>query len=81
MQQVNIHEAKTHLSKLVEIAAASEEVVIAKAGKPIARRVPMARESAPRKKGLLKGRIKISAKFDQPLPDEAIALFEERAQP
>lgn len=81
MQQVNIHEAKTQLSKLVEIAAAGEEVVIAKSGKPIARLVPMAREFAPRKKGLLKGKIKIGAAFDQPLPDEVIALFEGRAQP
>ncbi len=81
MQQINIHEAITNLSKLVEIAAAGEEIVIAESGKPIARRVPMARKSARRKKSLLRGKVKICAKFDQPLPDEVIALFEKRAQP
>ncbi len=67
MQQVDIHEAKTHLSKLVEIAAAGEEIVIAKSGKPMAHLVPISRESAPRKKALLEGRIKINPEFDQPL--------------
>ena len=80
MQQVNIHEAKTHLSKLVEIAAAGEEIIIAKSGKPIARLVAISKESTPRKKGLLEGRIKIKPEFDQPLPDEVIDLFEGRGQ-
>jgi prevent-host-death family protein len=81
MQRVNIHEAKTHLSKLVEIAAAGEEIIIAKSGKPVARLVAISKEPTPRKKGLLEGRIEIKPEFDQPLPDEAIGLFEGRGQP
>jgi prevent-host-death family protein len=78
MPKVNIHEAKTHLSKLAEQAGAGEEIIIAKAGKPIARLVPLAQGAAKRKKGLLKGRIKTTNAFDQPLPDEVIDLFEGR---
>jgi prevent-host-death family protein len=66
MQQVDIHEAKTRLSKRVDIAAAGEEIIIAKSGKPMARLVPISRASAPRKKGLLEGRIKINPGFGQP---------------
>ena len=80
MLKVNIHEAKTHLSKLAEQAGAGEEIIIAKAGKPIARLVPLAQGAVMRKKGLLKGKIKITKDFDQPLPDEVIDLFEGRVQ-
>ena len=59
MGTVNIHEAKTQLSKLIERANAGEEVVIAKAGKPIARLVPVVPTSRARKPGALKGRIRI----------------------
>ena len=78
MQTVNIHDAKTHLSRLVDEVARGREIVIAKAGKPVARLVPLA--ARPRKKqfGLLKGRIRIPADFDAPLPDEVLALFEGR---
>jgi prevent-host-death family protein len=80
MQTVNIHHAKTHLSRLVDEAAAGREIVIARAGKPVARLVPLS--EGPRKKqfGLLKGRIRIGADFDRPLPDEVLALFEGRHQ-
>jgi len=81
MRQFNIHEAKPHFSKLVNAAAAGEEIVIAKAGKPIARLVPLAQPSRPRKKGLLEGRIKIGPEFDQPLCDAVIASFEGRIRP
>ena len=69
---VNVHQAKTHLSRLLEGVAAGGEVVIAKAGKPMARLVPLA--STPRTKtlGLLKGRIRVPDDFNAPLPDEIL---------
>jgi prevent-host-death family protein len=78
METVNIHQAKTQLSKLVERAAAGEEIVIAKAGKPVARIVPLAPASSPRKPGLLKGKIRIGKNFDDPLADSVLAAFEGR---
>ena len=65
---VNVHEAKTHLSRLVEQAAAGQETIIAKAGKPMARLVPLVADPKAKKLGLLKGRIAIAADFDAPLP-------------
>ncbi len=76
MRQINIHEAKTHLSQLVEDAARGEEIVIAKAGKPVARLLGLAAAPAPRRTGLLKGRIRIGADFDAPLPEDVFAAFE-----
>lgn len=78
METVNIHQAKTQLSKLVERAAAGEEIVIAKAGKPIARLVPLAVVVAPRKPGLLKGKMRIARNFDDPLPEDVTDAFEGR---
>ena len=76
MRTVNIHEAKTHLSRYVEQAAAGEEIVIAKAGKPIAKLVPLEAPSRqPRPLGLLKGKLKVPDDFDAPLPDEVIDSF------
>jgi prevent-host-death family protein len=75
MAVVNMHEAKTHLSRLVERAEAGEEVVIARAGKPVARLVAFVDERAPRTPGGWKGRIKIAPDFDE-LPDEIVAAFE-----
>jgi prevent-host-death family protein len=77
MTQVNIHEAKTHLSRLVEDAARGEEIVIAKAGKPIARLVALTEKKAVRKPGALKGKIRISPDFDAPLSREELALWYE----
>jgi prevent-host-death family protein len=66
MKVTNIHEAKTHFSKLVERAAAGEEIVIGKAGKPVARLVPYAAPVAPKRKpGSLKGKIRILPGFDE----------------
>ena len=78
MQTVNIHEAKTHLSRLLEQVAGGEEVIIAKAGKAIARLVPL--DAAPKKRrlGLLKGKLKVPEDFDAPLTDDDLALFEGR---
>ena len=76
MRQVNIHEAKTHLSRLVEEAAAGEEIVIARAGKPVAKLVPIAPDLTPRQLGALRGKIWIAEDFDAPLPPEVLAGFE-----
>lgn len=79
MTTVNIHAAKTHLSRLVEEAAASKEIVIAKAGIPLAKLVALV--PAGRKKrrlGRLAGRLKVPADFDAPLPSEILDAFEGR---
>jgi len=78
MQTVNIHEAKTQFSRLVDAAASGEEIVIAKAGKPAARLVPMERAKVTRRFGGLKGKVHIADDFDAPLPDYVIAAFEGR---
>jgi antitoxin (DNA-binding transcriptional repressor) of toxin-antitoxin stability system len=74
MRQVNMHEAKTHLSRLVDEAAKGEESVIAEAEKPLAR--PISAGPRPRQRGLLKGQISITDDFDAPLPEEIRADFE-----
>jgi prevent-host-death family protein len=79
MTTFNIHEAKTQLSRLIERVSAGEEVVIAKAGKPVARLVPAIATGVARKPGSLKGKIRIGRNFNAPLPDAAIAVFEGRA--
>ena len=79
MTTVNIHAAKTHLSRLVEQAAAGEEVIIAKSGTPIAKLGPL--DHGDRKKrrlGLLAGRLKVPADFDAPLPTDILDAFEGR---
>ncbi len=75
MSVVNIHEAKTHFSKLVDAAMNGEEIVIAKAGKPAVKLVSI-KGPVQRHFGLLKGKIKIAGEFDAPLPDDVIADFE-----
>jgi prevent-host-death family protein len=76
MRTVNIHEAKTHLSRLVEEVGEGKEVVIAKAGKPVARLVPAKRVRQHRKLGWLAGKLEVPADFDAPLPGEVIGEFE-----
>ena len=78
MQTVNIHEAKTQFSKLIEAVTQGEEIVIAKAGKPAAMLVPIQAHKPVRKPGAMKGKIRISADFDEPLPDDLQAAFEGR---
>jgi prevent-host-death family protein len=68
--KINIHQAKTHLSRLVEDVAGGSEVLIAKGGRPMARLVPLRRDDTPRRPGLLKGKLKISEEFDR-----AVAAF------
>jgi prevent-host-death family protein len=78
MKQVNIHEAKTELSKLVERAEAGEEIVIARAGKPAAKLVPLRRSRGRRRLGLLNGKFRIPDDFNTPLPVSVIHAFEGR---
>ena len=75
MPVVNIHEAKTHFSKLVDRAAAGEEIVIAKAGRPVARLGPLDNTREPRQLGGWTGRVRISDDFDA-VDDEIAKLFE-----
>lgn len=75
MDTVNTYEAKTHLSSLLDRAAAGEEIVIAKAGKPVARLVAYTQTQKPREGGQWKGRLKISDNFDDPLPPEILGPF------
>jgi prevent-host-death family protein len=77
MSTVNIHEAKTHLSRLVEEVAAGAEIVISKNGVPRARLVPL--DASRRLQfGVMKGKLRYPDDFDAPLPDEVLALFEAR---
>ncbi len=75
MRTVNIYEAKTNFSRLVELAAAGEEIIIAKAGKPVARLSPLRDGKGPRKAGCLAGRFNVSEDFDAPLPDDLQGAF------
>jgi prevent-host-death family protein len=72
---VNIHEAKTQLSRLVAAAEAGEEVVIARAGRPVAKLVPFSQDSGPRPLGGWQGRVTIDDEFDAPLPPEIARGF------
>lgn len=73
---VNVRQAKTHLSRILEKVAGGAEVIIARAGKPVARLVPY--EPAPRRKrlGLLSGRIRVPTDFNAPLPRAVLLDFE-----
>lgn len=74
--QVNIHEAKTGFSRLVDRALAGEEVVIARNGKALLRLVPVAQPAAPRIPGLSAGKGRLTADFNDPLPPEVLREFE-----
>jgi len=73
--EVNIHEAKTHLSRLLERVAMGEEVIIAKAGKPVAKLVPVAPNACKFKLGSAKGEFVVPDDFNDPLPKEIEDLF------
>jgi prevent-host-death family protein len=75
MEMLNLYDAKTNLSSLVERAAAGEEIIIAKAGRPLARLVPLAARTGPRQLGLLAGEVRMGADFDDPLPESVLAAF------
>ena len=74
-EQVNLYEAKTHLSQLVERAAAGEEIIIAKSGQPKARLVPLEKPRPLRTPGAWKGKIWVADDFDDPLPPELLRAF------
>lgn len=73
---VNIHHAKTHLSKLVERVRQGEEIVLAKSGTPVAKIVPLTKSPLKRIPGTGKGQVVIADDFDDPLPEEVLRDFE-----
>jgi prevent-host-death family protein len=75
MAEVNVHEAKTHFSRLLQRVAAGEEIIIARGGQPVARLVPIERP-ARRIFGMDRGRFEVPADFDAPLPEAVLADFE-----
>lgn len=75
MKIANIHEAKTHLSKLIEAVLAGEEVIIAKAGKPAIKLIPYQLNSQPRIPGGWEGKVTIADDFDDQLPTDILASF------
>ena len=76
MKKVNIYEAKTRLSQLVEAAAAGDDIVIAKAGRPVARLTRLERKAGKRRLGRLDGRFRIPEDFNRPLPEDVVRAFE-----
>lgn len=74
--EINIHEAKTHFSKLLLRVMAGEEIIIAKAGVPVARLVPIDSKKKMRRPGSAEGQFSISADFYDPLPDSVLKQFE-----
>ena len=73
---VNIHEAKTHLSRLLQRVAEGEEVTIARAGVPVAKLVPVETKKDVRPLGIARGQIWVADDFDAPLPEDLLAAFE-----
>ena len=81
MTTVNVHEAKTHLSRLLARVARGDEVIIARGGKPVARLVPVQRaKQMGNLLGIDKGRLWIAEDFDAPLSEEMLAAFEGRSE-
>jgi prevent-host-death family protein len=76
MTIVNIHEAKTHFSKLVDKAINGEEIIIGKSGKPVVKLIAIQNKKPKRAPGSLKGKIRISEDFDAPLPADLLEEFE-----
>jgi prevent-host-death family protein len=76
MTEVNVHQAKTHLSRLLRRVEEGDEVVISRAGKPIARLVQVVQQKRPRELGQCRGQIWIADDFDAPLPDDLQRAFE-----
>ena len=78
MKTINVHQAKTQLSRLLEEVASGQEIIIAKAGKPVARLVSLRTASKKRQLGILEGKLTVMPDFDAPLPDAILDAFEER---
>lgn len=79
MLTINIHEAKTHLSRFIEKAAAGEEIIIAKAGKPVAKLVPLHSQPSARSPGIFKGKLNVPEDFDAALPEDVMMQFQNTA--
>ncbi|MCP4638801.1 MAG: type II toxin-antitoxin system Phd/YefM family antitoxin [bacterium] len=79
MAIVNISEAKTHLSRLVQRVSEGEKIIIAKAGKPVAKLVPYSPSGKPRQPGFWKGRVRMADDFDV-LPEDMAAAFRDEAE-
>ena len=77
MDTINLYDAKTNLSQLVERAAAGEEIIIAKAGRPLARLVPLAKRTTPRPLGRYAGQVTVGPNFNDPLPESFLKAFGE----
>jgi prevent-host-death family protein len=77
MASVNVHEAKTQLSRLLARVEQGEEIIIARAGKPVARLTPYQEHPAKRTLGRDAGLFEVPADFDEPLPESVLATFEE----
>jgi prevent-host-death family protein len=75
---INVHEAKTHLSRLLERVEAGEEITLARAGRPVARLVPYRRATERRRPGLLKGQIELADDWDSPETNAEIAALFDR---
>jgi len=75
VDSVNVHEAKTHFSKLLERVSRGEEVIISKAGRPVAKLVPLGSGVARRVPGSASGRVRIGPDFDEPLPEDIQSWF------
>lgn len=73
---VNVHEAKTHLSRLLDRVSQGEEIVIARAGRPVARLVPVRERPERREPGGASGLVVVGEDFDAPLPEEVLETFE-----
>lgn len=79
MDAINVYQAKTKLSELIDRAAAGEEIVISRHGRPVARLIAYRPPSLKRRKlGLLAGKLQVPDDFDDPLPDEVLDAFEGR---
>lgn len=76
MSSINIHEAKTHFSRLISRVQLGEEIVISKSGRPVARLIPEPRPRKPRQPGSAKGEMIIHDNFDDPLPDDVLQAFD-----
>jgi prevent-host-death family protein len=80
VRTVNVHEAKTHLSRLLEAVENGEDIVIARAGRPVARLVPAATARGPRVPGAWRDQVVIADDFDE-MPEGLLAAFEGRSHP
>ena len=78
--KVTVHQAKTHLSRLLKRVAAGEEVTIMNRGVPVARLVPLVSKETKRKLGFFRGQMTIPDDFDAPLPDDILEAFEGRSR-